>query len=162
MTSAERALWQAIQRHVGAAADGIPGAETAQKILQAFNISPAAPATPASFWDSIEYFTPEETACPCCGRNDMQYAVVASADNIRKHFGKPATVSSGYRCARHNAELPGAVSNSKHLTGEAIDMSIAGVNPESALEYARSLPAVKYAYSIMQNGKPTGYIHINT
>jgi zinc D-Ala-D-Ala carboxypeptidase len=51
------------------------------------------------------------------------------ADNIfqpiRKHFGKPIHISSGYRSAALNKAIGGAAS-SQHCTGEAIDIDMDG------------------------------------
>jgi zinc D-Ala-D-Ala carboxypeptidase len=41
---------------------------------------------------------------------------------IRKHFGKPIKVSSGYRSKELNAATPGSSSTSQHSTGEALDL----------------------------------------
>ena len=44
---------------------------------------------------------------------------------IRKHFGKPINISSGYRSAALNKAIGGA-SSSQHCTGEAIDIDMDG------------------------------------
>ena len=44
---------------------------------------------------------------------------------IRKHFGKPIHISSGYRSADLNKAIGGA-SSSQHCTGEAIDIDMDG------------------------------------
>jgi len=44
---------------------------------------------------------------------------------IRKHFGKPIPISSGYRSAALNKAIGGAAS-SQHCTGEAIDIDMDG------------------------------------
>ena len=44
---------------------------------------------------------------------------------IRKHFGKPIHISSGYRSAALNKAIGGA-SSSQHCTGEAIDVDMDG------------------------------------
>ena len=44
---------------------------------------------------------------------------------IRKHFGKPIHISSGYRSAALNKAIGGAIS-SQHCTGEAIDIDMDG------------------------------------
>ena len=44
---------------------------------------------------------------------------------IRKHFGKPIHISSGYRSAALNKAIRGAAS-SQHCTGEAIDIDMDG------------------------------------
>jgi D-alanyl-D-alanine dipeptidase len=46
---------------------------------------------------------------------------------IRKHFGKPIHISSGYRSAALNKAIGGAAS-SQHCTGEAIDIDMDGTS----------------------------------
>ena len=49
-------------------------------------------------------------------------ALVRKADALRAHLGVPIHVSSGVRCKSHNAAV-GGVSNSRHLTGKAMDFT---------------------------------------
>ena len=44
---------------------------------------------------------------------------------IREHFGKPITITSGYRTAAHNKSVGGAKS-SQHLLGRAADIQEIG------------------------------------
>ena len=44
-------------------------------------------------------------------------------DPLREAWGKPITVTSGYRCAELNRKV-GGVSTSQHLKGEAADISV--------------------------------------
>ena len=57
---------------------------------------------------------------------------------IREHFGKPITITSGYRTAEHNAKVGGSKS-SQHLLGRAADIQVAGVSPDAVAAYAESL-----------------------
>jgi hypothetical protein len=41
---------------------------------------------------------------------------------IRKHFGKPIFLSSGYRSKALNSAVPGSSSTSQHCSGEALDL----------------------------------------
>lgn len=56
---------------------------------------------------------------------------------IRKHFGKPVTVLSGYRCQQLNKEVKG-VKNSRHLWGMAADIRIPGVTIEQIIAYVKN------------------------
>lgn len=75
----------------------------------------------------MEYFNFSEFACRCCGRipPGVRGNIEALVDNVldpaRRVFGGPVSVSSGYRCPKHNAEV-GGVSGSQHLKGEAADV----------------------------------------
>lgn len=107
-----------------------------------------------SFWGEIEFFSRNEFKCTCNGRGCYGYPaeprerLVRNAEAARKHFGKPAIVSSGVRCQLRNSELPGSAANSLHLTGRAMDFGIAGVNSAQLLAYVKTLPEVHEAYAI--------------
>lgn len=75
----------------------------------------------------MEYFNFSEFACRCCRRipPGVRGNIEALVDNVldpaRRVFGGPVSVSSGYRCPKHNVEV-GGVSGSQHLKGEAADI----------------------------------------
>lgn len=112
--------------------------------------------TTGTFWDDIEFFTRDEFKCKC-GQYHVPYcsgfpaepkeAMVRIADQIRRHFGKPANVISGLRCPQHNADSDGAV-NSQHMYGEACDICVEGISSAELLAYVKTLPGVRYAYAI--------------
>ena len=70
--------------------------------------------------------TSKEFKCQCtrttCSIVVMSPALRDSWNISRAQFAKPLKVNSGHRCGPHNEEVGGIV-NSKHLTGEAIDIS---------------------------------------
>lgn len=45
---------------------------------------------------------------------------------LRIAIGKPIHINSGYRCARLNRNI-GGVSNSQHISGEAVDITVEGM-----------------------------------
>lgn len=108
------------------------------------------------FWADIKYFKRKEFKCKCgniyCNGYPVepQEKLVRVADRVREHFGKTATVSSGLRCTRHNANV-GGVSNSRHLSGKAIDFCIAGKTAAQVLAYVQKQPEIRYAYAIDSN-----------
>ena len=57
---------------------------------------------------------------------------------IREHFGKPVTITSGYRTAAHNRAVGGAV-YSQHQYGRAADIRVSGVPVEQLAAYAETL-----------------------
>lgn len=54
-----------------------------------------------------ENFSLREFQCPCCHTVMLHPKLAASLQKLREAWGKPVTVTSGYRCARHNAEVGG-------------------------------------------------------
>ena len=69
------------------------------------------------------------------------------ADGGRQHFGAAAIVTSGVRCKNHNASV-GGVSNSRHLSGKAMDFRISGRSAAEVLYYVNQLTDIRYAYAI--------------
>ncbi|MES2347874.1 MAG: D-Ala-D-Ala carboxypeptidase family metallohydrolase [Pseudomonadota bacterium] len=68
--------------------------------------------------------TAAQLVCRCCGRGAELVAsrLLTALNRIEADFGPPLTVTSGYRCAKHNAEVGGS-KHSAHLSGEAADIS---------------------------------------
>lgn len=106
-----------------------------------------------TWWDDIKYFDKEEFRCKCNGRycngypKEPQRLLVEACDDVREYFDAPMTISSGLRCTIHNAN-EGGVSNSRHLTGRAVDFSIKGKTANQILTYVRTLPNIRYCYAI--------------
>jgi len=73
----------------------------------------------------IEHFKLKEFACPCCGRVEITTSLVFWLEVLRRAWGTPIHVNSGFRCASRNAEV-GGVSNSRHLIGCAADIRPSG------------------------------------
>lgn len=69
----------------------------------------------------VRFFQPKEFICPCCKTGQPAAALVYFLDQARRGWDSPVIVNSGFRCARHNAEVGGAAS-SRHLIGCAADI----------------------------------------
>lgn len=135
----------AFQADYGLQADGIFGPLTKAKILSVIS-------TETDGWSGIRYFSRGEFACKC-GRfcdgfpAEPERKLVEIADDVREHFGAAAIVTSGVRCAAHNANV-GGVSNSRHLNGKAMDFRITGRTAGEVLSYVNQMPGIRYAYAI--------------
>lgn len=140
----------------GLVADGICGAETEKALKHA--VAYGMPERkqeeePIDFWEGIKYFKRKEFKCKCgniyCNGYpaEPQEKLVRVADRTREHFGATATVSSGLRCKQHNANV-GGVTNSRHLTGKAMDFCIKGQTSSQVLAYVQKQPEIRYAYAI--------------
>lgn len=107
------------------------------------------------YWDNIKYFKRQEFACPCprCGGFPVEpkQLLVEKCDEVREHFGKPMTISSGVRCQAHNDELSGSVPNSRHVQGKAVDFAVSGVSGSKVKAYVDTLPGIRYSYIISGN-----------
>lgn len=150
--AATKAAAAKFQKKYGLNADGIIGALTEQKLLDAVN----GIAQPIDFWSSVKYFKQDEFKCKCgCGADDIEEELVQVAERVREHFGKPITVSSGLRCVKHNKKV-GGVSNSRHLSGKAMDFNVKGVSASVVLAYVKKQPEIRYAYAINKD-----YVHMD-
>lgn len=148
--------------------DGVPGPKT-RAAITAFQRDAGLPETgeadsateaalrkaaaQGSFWDSVRWFDREEFRCKCGGRfcsgypAEMSARAVRIADAAREHFGRPAYVVSGLRCREWNARC-GGVANSRHMTGEAIDLAVEGVDAQTLLAFVSAREHHRYSYAI--------------
>jgi zinc D-Ala-D-Ala carboxypeptidase len=71
----------------------------------------------------LRHFKESEFDCPCCGQNMMEPAFKNMLDAARTLAGIPFVINSGYRCAKHNADVDvGGSPTSSHLIGVAADI----------------------------------------
>ena len=160
----------------GLSVDGVFGSQTTKKVLEhiykgtgfkkkttgsASTTASSATSKTGDFWDDIKYFKKSEFKCKCGGKYcngypaEPQEKLIRVADRVREHFGKAATVTSGLRCTKHNAN-EGGVTNSRHLSGKAMDFCVKGVSGATLLAYVQKQPEIRYAYIISGN-----YVHMD-
>lgn len=60
----------------------------------------------------------------------MLHATACRMEQVLVLTGKGIHIHSAYRCPELNGEIPGAVSNSQHVKGEACDFDVPGQTPE--------------------------------
>lgn len=102
-------------------------------------------------------FETKEFRCECGGRycggypDYMKPSELVHIQTIRDHYDRPITITCGLRCPAYNRALNGSISNSLHLTGQALDFYQRGVtdtlaNRKSAIRYIKGLPNHHYTY----------------
>lgn len=89
--------------------------------------------------DLSENFSRREFACKCgCGKDTVDVELLKYLEQIRSHFDARVTVTSGNRCASHNARA-GGLPTSQHLVGRAADIVISNIDPSIVSELADQL-----------------------
>lgn len=73
----------------------------------------------------LQYFHLAEFECRCgCGRAEMIPAFLEKLDHLRALYGKPLTVTSGYRCPSYNSKVSTTGPTGPHTTGRAADLAV--------------------------------------
>ncbi len=81
------------------------------------------------------YFKSEEFACRCgCGFAAIDPALLRVLEAVRRHFNTPVWITSGCRCAAHNAAI-GGVAQSRHVRGQAADIVVKKVAADVVADY---------------------------
>ncbi len=96
-----------------------------------------------------QYFSFREFKCKCGKCSSPAYLnprLITYLDELRRHFNKPVIITSGIRCKRYNASLPGSIPTSGHLTGNAADICIKGVKPKDIHDWWLDNVPVCYTY----------------
>lgn len=126
--------------------DGIYGTNTDNTLRTVYNVRKYAPN-----------FKPQEFKCECGGRyccgypSYMKPNELKNIQAIRNHWNRPVVITCGLRCKPYNQRLNGSITQSKHLTGQAIDFYQAGVtdtlsNRKKAIKWIKKLPNHTYTY----------------
>lgn len=82
------------------------------------------------------HFAPHEMADPQTGEIKVAVALMDQLDALRAAIGKPLHITSGYRSPEHNRAVEGK-KGSKHLLGQAADISMVGHDPKQFYETAQ-------------------------
>jgi zinc D-Ala-D-Ala carboxypeptidase len=88
-------------------------------------------------WDAARWphFTAREIACRCCGEIHVWPHTLDALERLRTALGEPLIVTSGHRCALHNARVGGApLSLHKKL---AFDIALSDHDPARLYALAR-------------------------
>lgn len=126
----------------GISVDGYGGPETDKALKHAVAYGMTKKEDSSDFWKNVEHFDRSEFGCKCgtCGGFPVEPSeeLVLTLDKIRNYFGKRVFISSGIRCATHNANVGGAM-QSQHLKGTAADIVVEDVAPERVAMYSETL-----------------------
>ena len=111
-------------------------------------------------------FRVREFACPGSDVVKVDENLVVVLQCIREHFGKPVHITSGYRTAAHNAEIPNASKHSQHLLGTAADFWVEGVPVATVADYAEKLltdrgGVGRYPKDAAHPKRSTGWVHVD-
>lgn len=103
-----------------------------------------------------KYFKRKEFACKCgCGTSTVDAELLTVITDVREHFGKPVVITSGHRCAKHNANVGGAKA-SVHMTGKAADIKVSGVSVYDVAIYLSKKYPDQYGIGLYSS-----FIHID-
>ena len=95
----------------------------------------------------------------CCSSTLINSDLVGYLQMIRDNFKSSVTVTSGYRCEKHNSSIGGATA-SQHKAGQAADIVVEGVSPAEVAKYAESI-GVK-GIGLYETAKDGYFVHIDT
>lgn len=89
---------------------------------------------------------------------NLQYGVDMVLDPLRRLYGKPIKINSGYRCPQLN-KLVGGVANSWHKDGNAADLHITSAE-EAKILFAnlQKLPSVDTV--LFEHSKTAQWLHV--
>ncbi len=123
-----------LQECCGITVDGVAGTA----VLEALRL--LLPHTPRKNYRLSEHFIETEFGCRCaCNMVRVNVKLLAMLEKLRHILGgAPITVTSGYRCPAHNQAVGGAVS-SRHLLGNAADITVANATPAQVADMAETL-----------------------
>lgn len=99
---------------------------------------------------------PDEAAIAC-----MKALCVNILEPVRKHFGLPVTINSGFRSVMHE-HRKGRSGKSQHCRGQAADIEIKGVSNAELWLYLAKMPFDQLiAENLRQDDPAAGWIHVS-
>tara|TARA_R110000822_G_C15021931_1_gene463196 strand:- start:152 stop:538 length:387 start_codon:yes stop_codon:yes gene_type:complete len=110
-------------------------------------------------WDDYPNFHEYEFRCNCgCGKADMAPAFMALLQATRTAYGKPMTITSGYRCPEYNTKVSSTGMDGPHTSGKAVDVSVSRKDAHALLALSTG---VYSGIGIQQKGVGR-FIHLDT
>lgn len=81
---------------------------------------------------------------------------------IRSYYGRPVSISSGFRCLELN-RLIGSADNSQHIQGKAVDFEIMGLDNYAVVRHVARV--INFDQCILEyhykNNPQSGWIHVS-
>ena len=114
--------------------------------------------THADQWDTTKWynFSPKEFVCSCCNTLKISPVVLDFVQQYRNISGKSVSITSGYRCPKHNSSVSSTGEDGPHTTGLAIDIA---TNTQSQYQLIRF--ALQYDPRAMGIGIAKTFTHID-
>ena len=106
------------------------------------NITPYIKVKEVKCKDGTDYIKMDQVICSI-----ISYA--------REKFGKPVTITSGYRTANYNSKVDGSATDSRHIKGLAIDHYISGVS-------LYDLANIYYSFGLIRIKVYNSFLHADT
>jgi uncharacterized protein YcbK (DUF882 family) len=95
----------------------------------------------------MNYFSDDELRCQCgCGQLKFDPVVRQALNAIRKKYGKPMIVTSGYRCPAHPIEAKKAHPG-EHTTGMCVDIACHGFDAAELTKLAMDQGATRIGWN---------------
>jgi zinc D-Ala-D-Ala carboxypeptidase len=110
-----------------------------------------------------KYFKLDELKCKCgqCGSSgyEMDMDFMRKLDALRESVGFALTLSSAYRCPKHNISSSSTGADGPHTTGKAVDVAVAHEQAYAVMKSALELGFT--GVGVNQKGA-SRFIHLDT
>jgi len=111
-------------------------------------------------WSKSKYFKATEFVCSHTGKSEMDEEFIFKLNQLRDNFGKPLTISSGYRDPTHPVEAAKKDPTAgAHVSGKACDILIDRANAFKLLKLAFLVGFT--GIGVNQKGE-SRFLHIDT
>ena len=111
-------------------------------------------------WATSKYFSKEEFICSHTGVEKMDKSFIQKLNMLREMYGKPMTVSSGYRDSTHPIEaMKKDPKGGAHVSGKAADILIERAEAYKLLSLAFDLEFTGLGISQKHGAR---FLHLDT
>lgn len=93
--------------------------------------------------------------------DNLEFLALRILQHVRDHYGRAVTINSGFRCLDLNRKL-GSGDRSQHVTGNAADMEISGVDNYELACWIRDNLEFDQLILEFYTGEPSsGWVHVS-